>query len=45
MKNVAVEKTAAECIQEGILDDFLRINRAEVIAMSRFEYDKEEPKL
>lgn len=40
--NVAVEKTVDECIREGILKDFLRINRAEVIAMSIFEYDKEE---
>ena len=30
-----------ECIQEGILADFLSRNRAEVISMSIFEYDKE----
>ena len=31
-----------ECIKENILADFLRKNRAEVISMSIFEYDKEE---
>lgn len=30
-----------ECIQEGILADFLSRNRAEVISMSILEYDKE----
>ena len=38
----AVERTVNECIQEGILKDFLRANRNEVIALSIFEYDKEE---
>ena len=38
----AVERTVNECIQEGILKDFLRANRNEVIAMSIIEYDKEE---
>ena len=38
----AVKRTVNECIQEGILKDFLRANRNEVIAMSIFEYDKEE---
>ena len=38
----AVERTVNECIQEGILKDFLRANRNEVIAMSIFEYDKKE---
>ena len=38
----AVEKAVDECIQEGILKEFLRKNRAEVIAVSIFEYDKEE---
>ena len=32
----AVERTVNECIQEGILKDFLRANRNEVIAMSIF---------
>ena len=38
----AVERAVNECIQEGILENFLRANRAEVIAMSIFEYNKEE---
>ena len=38
----AVQKAVTECIQENILADFLRKNQAEVIAMSIFEYDKEE---
>ena len=37
-----VKEAVDECIQKGILADFLRVNRAEVIAMSIFEYDKEE---
>lgn len=37
----AVEKAVNECIQEGILAEFLRKNKARVIAMSIFEYDKE----
>ena len=40
--DAAVERAVDECIQEGILRDFLRKNRLEVIAMSIFEYDKEE---
>lgn len=40
--NAAVERAVNECIHEGILTEFLRMNRAEVIAMSIFEYDKEE---
>ena len=40
--DVAVERAVNECIHEGILVEFLRKNRAEVIAMSIFEYDKEE---
>ncbi len=31
-----------ECIQKGILTNFLLKNKSEVIAMSIFEYDKEE---
>ena len=38
----AVEQAIGECIQEGILAEFLRHNRAEVYQMSIFEYDKEE---
>ena len=30
------------CIKEGILAEFLAKNRAEVISVSIFEYDKEE---
>ena len=40
--DAAVERAVNECIQEGILENFLRANRAEVIAMSIFEYNKEE---
>jgi len=39
--NEAVEKAVEECIQEGILRDFLLKHRAEVVAMSIFEYDRE----
>ena len=41
-QEVAVEYAVDECIWERILRDFLRKNRSEVIAMSIFEYDKEE---
>ena len=37
----AVEKTINECIEEGILADFLRKNRSEVLKMSLYEYDQE----
>ena len=37
----AVEKAVDYCIEAGILPEFLRKNRAEVIAMSIFEYDEE----
>ena len=40
--DTAVKEAVDECIQKGILADFLRVNRAEVIAISIFEYDKEE---
>ena len=39
--NGAAEKTVIECIREGILEDFLRQNREEAVAMSIFEYDEE----
>ena len=39
--STAVKRAIDECIQEGILEEFLRANRAEVIAMSIFEYDEE----
>ena len=40
--NAAVELAVNECIQNNILAEFLRKNKSEVIAMSIFEYDKEE---
>ena len=40
--DAAVAKAVDECIHEGILREFLRKNRAEVMAVSIFEYDKEE---
>ncbi|MGI6008495.1 MAG: hypothetical protein ACOX8E_13560 [Ruminococcus sp.] len=38
----AVERAVAECIEEGILTEFLRKNRAEVIHVSIYEYDVEK---
>ena len=38
----AVERAVMECIREGILADFLSSQRAEVIAVSIFEYNEEE---
>lgn len=38
----AVERAVNECIREGILAEFLLGNRAEVISVSIFEYDKEK---
>ena len=38
----AVERTITECIQEGILAEFLSQNRAEAKKMSIFECDEEE---
>lgn len=35
----AVEQAITECIQEGILEDFLKKNRAEVMKVSIYEYD------
>ena len=37
----AVERAVTECIREGILADFLSSQRAEVIAVSIFEYNEE----
>ena len=42
--NTAVECAVSESVQEGILKEFLQKNRAEVIAMSIFEYNEEEEK-
>lgn len=38
----AVRLAVDECIHENILSDFLRTQKAEVIAMSIFEYDEEK---
>lgn len=38
----AVDRAVNECIQENILKEFLMKNKAEVIAVSIFEYNKEE---
>ena len=40
--DAAVHRAVDECIQEEILEEFLRQRRAEVEAVSIFEYDKEE---
>ena len=40
--DAAVHREVEECIREGILEDFLRVNRSEVEKVSIFEYDKEE---
>ena len=40
--NEAVKLAVDECIRNNILSKFLRANKAEVISMSIFEYDKEE---
>ena len=37
----AVERAVEECIKEGILTEFLMRNRAEVIKVSIYEYDRE----
>ena len=39
--NAAINQAVEECISEGILADFLLKSRAEVVAMSIFEYDEE----
>lgn len=38
----AVERAVDECISEGILAEFLRKNREEVIPLSIFEYDEKK---
>ena len=40
--DAAIHRAVGECIQEGILEEFLRQRRSEVEAVSIFEYDKEE---
>ena len=39
--NDAVNTAVDECIRNGILAEFLRKNRAEIVKVSIFEYDKE----
>lgn len=38
----AVKQAVDECISEGILRDFLRENKSEVVSLSIFEYDEEK---
>lgn len=38
----AVDAAVCECIEEGIPEDFLRKNRAEVVQMSIYEYNQEK---
>ncbi len=38
----AVDKAVTECIENGILSDFLRRNRAEAMSISIFEYNEAE---
>ena len=38
----AVDHAVKSCIRDGILTDFLRKNRAEVVKMSIYEYDEEK---
>ena len=37
----AVERTIRECMEEDVMADFLKRNRAEVVKMCLYEYDKE----
>ena len=38
----AVELAISECIEKGVLADFLKKNKAEVLRMCLFEYDQEK---
>ena len=38
----AVDHAVRDCIRNGILEDFMRKNRAEVVKMSIYEYDEEK---
>ena len=40
--DAAMELAVNECIKNGILTDFLKRSKAEVLRMSIFEYDQEE---
>lgn len=37
-----MERAVRECIADGVLADFLRENRAEIVKMELYEYDEEE---
>lgn len=39
---MAIEAAVNECIKNGVLSDFLKKNKAEVLRMGIFEYDQEE---
>ena len=38
----AVEQTIRECMEEDVMADFLKRNRAEVVKMCLYEYDEEK---
>ena len=38
----AVERTIRECMEEDVMADFLKRNRAEVVKMCLYEYDEEK---
>ena len=38
----AIQKAVDQCIKDGILADFLKKNKAEVISMGLYEYDEEK---
>ena len=38
----AVERTIRECMEEDVMTDFLRRNKAEVVKMCLYEYDEEK---
>ncbi len=38
----AIQRAMNQCIQDGILADFLKKNKAEVISMGLYEYDEEK---
>ena len=40
-KEMAITKAVSECIEEGILAEFLSKNRAEAMKVSIYEYDQE----
>ena len=42
MQQLTVNRAVDECIRNGVLADFLKRNRAEVVMMSIFGYNQEE---